>query len=513
MPDKVTLTGANLSLDAVRRLLADPAPRLDVGAGARRRVARAAAFVQELVSRDRAVYGITTGFGRLANVRIQSKDLARLQEKLVISHAAGVGDPLPLPEARLSIVVRAGTLAAGHSGVRPKTLDTLVALWNRGVTPVVPSQGSVCASGDLAPLAHIALVLLGKGEAFYEGRRMSAERALKRARIKPVHLAPKEGLALLNGTAVATAILARTLVWAQDLVRIADLAAAMSLEALLGTDRPFDRRVQELRPHPGQIATARNLKKLLRGSKILPSHRKSDHKMQDPYSLRCVPQVHGATRDGLAFAREVCERELNACTDNPILFPADKDVISAGNFHGQHIALVADTAAIALAELGSISERRTEQMVNPDLSNLPAFLANDPGLNSGFMMAQTTAAALVSENKTLCHPASVDSIPTSANQEDHVSMGLWAARKGRDVMFNVGRILAIEITAAAQALDFHELAPGRGVAAGHACVRRHVRHLERDRYLARDLDKTESLIASGALLEAAEGACGRLAAF
>jgi histidine ammonia-lyase len=507
------LNGRNLSLDAVRSLLADPPPRLGLAPGVRRRVERAARFVADLAKSDEAVYGITTGFGRLAKVRIAGRDLARLQERLIVSHAAGVGPLLPSEDARLAVVVRAATLASGYSGVRPSTLQSLLGLWNAGITPLVPSQGSVCASGDLAPLAHIALALLGRGEVFHKGRRARAATALSRAGLKPLRLAPKEGLALINGTSVATAVLARVLVEAQDLVKLADMGAAMSLEALLGTDRPFDARVQALRPHPGQIATAANMRKLLRGSRILPSHRHSDHKVQDPYSLRCVPQVHGAARDGLAFAKSVCERELNAVTDNPILFPLDRDVVSAGNFHGQHVALAADTASAALAELGAISERRIEQMVNPDLSNLPAFLAEEPGLNSGFMMAQTTAAALVSENKTLAHPASVDSIPTSANQEDHVSMAMWAARKARMILENVRNVLAIEFLAGAQALDFTKLLPGRGVQAARARLRDEIPHLARDRYLAKDIGRAATLLREGSLLAATESAATRLASF
>ncbi|MHC4547737.1 MAG: histidine ammonia-lyase [Planctomycetota bacterium] len=513
MAQPLALDGTNLSLDAVRRLLAPDPPQLEIAAAARPRVEEAARFVRDLADGDEAVYGITTGFGRLAHVRIDPADVGVLQERLVVSHAAGVGERLPEPEARLAIAVRAATLASGYSGVRLETLEALLGLWNRGVTPLIPQQGSVCASGDLAPLAHIALTLLGKGNALHGGRHMEAAAALKRAGLHPVRLAPKEGLALINGTSVATAILARALVQAQDLVRLADIAAAMSLEALLGTDAPFDARVHDLRPHPGQVATARNMKQLLRGSRILPSHRHSDHKVQDPYSLRCVPQVHGAARDGLAFTKGVCERELNAVTDNPILFPAEGDVVSAGNFHGQHVALAADTASIALAELAAISERRIEQMVNPDLSNLPPFLAEEPGLNSGFMMAQTTAAALVSENKTLAHPASVDSIPTSANQEDHVSMGMWAARKCRVIQENVRRVLAIEFATAAQALDFVQLEPGKGVAAAHEVLRKKIPHLARDRYLARDIETAERMLADGAALNAVEAAVGQLQSF
>jgi len=507
------LTGHNLSLDAVRSLLAEAPPRLGLAPGVRRKVEKAARFVADLAKREGAVYGITTGFGRLASVRIGRKDLSRLQERLIVSHAAGVGPLLPMEDARLAVAVRAATLASGYSGVRLATLKALLGLWNHHVTPVVPAQGSVCASGDLAPLAHIALTLIGRGEAFHRGRRMRASAALARARMKPLRLGPKEGLALINGTSVATAVLARVLVEAQDLVRLADLAAAMSLEALRGTDRPFDPRVHALRPHPGQRDTAANMRSLLRGSAIIPSHRRSAHKVQDPYSLRCVPQVHGAARDGLAFAKAICERELNAVTDNPILFAADGDVVSAGNFHGQHVALAADTAAAALCELGAVSERRIEQMVNPDLSSLPPFLAEEPGLNSGFMMAQTTAAALVSENKTLAHPASVDSIPTSANQEDHVSMAMWAARKCRMILENVTNVLAIECLAAAQALDFQKLMPGRGVQAARARLRREIPHLARDRYLAKDIDSARKLLKNGALLAAAEKAATRLTPF
>ena len=384
MARRFALTGDNLSLDAIRTLMATNAPELAMPAAARRRVIRAARFVQELGNRPLPVYGVTTGFGRLANVRIDESDLAKLQEHLVVSHAAGVGRPLPEREARLAIAVRAATLVSGHSGVRAETLDALLALWNKGVTPLIPSRGSVCASGDLAPLAHIALTLLGKGDTLMGGKVVPAKRALKRAGLKPVRLGPKEGLALINGTSVATAILAQTLVEAQDLMQLADTAAAMTVEALLGTDVPFDPRVHAAAAAPGPARDGkRNVKLLLRGSRILPfAQGTATTRCRIAYSLRCVPQVHGACRDGLTFAKEVIERELNAVTDNPILFPDDGDVLSAGNFHGQHVALAADVAGAAIAELASISERRIEQMVNPDLSSLPAFLAVDPGLNS-----------------------------------------------------------------------------------------------------------------------------------
>jgi len=511
------IDGHNLSLDSIRRLLA-PDASLELSQSAAVQVERAAKLVDELCDSGKTVYGITTGFGRLANVSIAKPDLASLQRHLIVSHAAGVGDPLPVEEARLALVVRANTLATGHSGIRPATLDLMLELFNRNLTPVIPSQGSVCASGDLAPLAHLALVLIGSGMVMTnrdnsDRHRVAGREALEQNGLAPVTLAPKEGLALINGTSVATAILARTLTQAQDLVRLADTAAAMTVEALQGSIVPFDARVHGLRPHPGQIATAQNVRLLLEGSAILPSHKDSDHKVQDPYSMRCVPQVHGACRDGLTFVRQVCERELNAVTDNPILFPDGGDVLSAGNFHGQHIALAADVAAMSIAELASISERRIEQMVNPDLSNLPAFLAREPGLNSGFMMAQTTAAALVSENKTLAHPASVDSIPTSANQEDHVSMGLWAARKCRDILKNTRNVLAIEFIAAAQALDFQKLRPGHGVEAARDTVRAKIAHLERDRYLARDILAANRMLESGELLTAVEDAAGGLDSF
>ena len=506
------LDGQSLSLDAVRRLCSED-EQLTLSAGARVRVERASEFVQAMVDSGKTVYGITTGFGRLANVGIARENLAKLQKRLILSHAAGVGDPLPAEEALLTVAVRANTLASGHSGIRIETLELLLELFNRRLTPLIPAQGSVCASGDLAPLAHLALILIGNGRVLRGDERIPGGDALRDAGLEPIELAPKEGLALINGTTVATAILALTLARAQDLTRLADIAAAMSLEALKGTNKPFDARVHALRPHPGQIDTARNMEVLLEGSAILPSHRESDHKVQDPYSLRCVPQVHGASRDGLRFAREICEREMNAVTDNPLLFPDDGDTISAGNFHGQHVALAADVASMAIAELASISERRIEQMVNPDLSNMPAFLAEDPGLNSGFMMAQTTAAALVSENKTLAHPASVDSIPTSANQEDHVSMGMWAARKCRDILNNTRRVLAIEFLAAAQALDFEKLGPGKGVAAARNTMRKHIEHLDKDRYLAHDLYEAERLLQRGKILDAVRDAVGELAAF
>ncbi|WP_437903444.1 histidine ammonia-lyase [Sorangium sp. So ce327] len=463
-----------------------------------------------------AVYGINTGFGALAETRIADHDIRALQRNLVRSHACGVGPELGEAEVRAMIVLRAQVIALGHSGVRTEVLDLLAALLERRVSPRIPAQGSVGASGDLAPLAHLALTLIGEGEARFEGQLMPSAVALAKAGLAPIELAAKEGLALINGTQYMTALGALALRDAAALCTVADIAGAVSLEALMGSKRPFDERLMRVRPHPGQAGTAGNLRALLGGSEIMQSHADCP-RVQDAYSLRCMPQVHGATRDAVAWAAEVLTREVNSVTDNPTVFLGDgpdggAELISGGNFHGQPVALALDLAAMAAAELANISERRVEQLVNPALSTgLTPFLAPHSGLHSGFMIAQVASASLVSENKVLCHPASVDSIPSSAGREDHVSMGSISARKLAQVIENVRSSLAIELITAAQGVDQRlPLRPSAGVAAAHAAIRRVVPGLTEDRPLYRDIAAAAELIQSGALLAAVEEAVGPL---
>jgi histidine ammonia-lyase len=461
------------------------------------------------------VYGINTGFGALSETRISSADVRSLQKNLVRSHSTGVGPDLGVPQVRGMMLLRAQVLALGHSGVRPELVDILVSMLNARVHPRVPAQGSVGASGDLAPLAHLALAMIGEGEAqIGEGPFIDSPEALARVGVAPVVLQAKEGLSLINGTQYMTAAGALALLDAERLCVVADIAGAMSLEALKGSSRPFDERLQLARPHPGQAVVARNLRAMLVASEIMESH-KDCGRVQDAYSLRCMPQVHGATRDALVWVRATLERELNAITDNPSVFLRDDggvDIISGGNFHGQPVAFALDLAAMATAELANISERRVEQLVNPALSTgLSAFLAPGSGLHSGFMIAQVASASLVSENKVLCHPASVDSIPSSAGREDHVSMGSIAARKLEPIIANVRNALAIEILTAAAGLDQRlPLTPSPGVAAAHAVVRARVAPLMEDRPLYRDIAKVAELIVNGEMVRAVEGVVGRL---
>ncbi|ACL65456.1 histidine ammonia-lyase [Anaeromyxobacter dehalogenans 2CP-1] len=505
--ETLLLDGETLTLEQVRAV-ATGAARAALAPAARERVRRSRALVDARLEDGEAHYGINTGFGTLAEVRIPRADLERLQRNLVLSHAAGVGAPLPLPEARALVLLRANVLAKGVSGIREHTLDLLLAMLERGVVPVVPERGSVGASGDLAPLAHLALVLIGDGEAFLAppgaaGRpeRLPGGEALRRAGLEPVVLQPKEGLALVNGTQAMAAVGTLALLRAERLAALADLAGAMTLEGLLGSHRPFAPEIQAARGQPGQIAAAAHLRALLAGSELNASHQGPGcHKVQDPYSLRCMPQVHGAARDGIDFCRGVLAREVNAATDNPLVFPDTGEIVSGGNFHGQPVALALDVLAVAASHLAAISERRVEQLVNPSLSGLPPFLAPQHGLNSGFMIAQVTSAALVSENKVLCHPASVDSIPSSAGREDHVSMGMTAALKARQVVENVRTCLAIELLVAAQALDLRApLRPAQRVAEAHARLRERVPHLSEDRALHRDIEAVSRLVDEGAL--------------
>jgi histidine ammonia-lyase len=515
-PGSIILTGADLTIADVEAVARHGAgASLDVHARARMQEARD--VIEDLVAAGAVVYGVTTGFGDLATTSIDPAGTGRLQENLLMSHAAGVGPAFPREVVRAMLLLRANTLALGHSGCRPLIVDRLLAFLEAGIHPVVPEQGSVGASGDLAPLAHLALPLIGRGEVEFRGQRVPALLALREADLEPLELGAKEGLALLNGTQMMSAVGALLLADADRLGRTASVIAAMSVEALLGTDVAFAAAYQLARPHPGQVAVAAELRHLLRDSGLQTSHHAGAHKVQDPYSLRCVPQVHGAVRDVLDHLRRVLDIELNSATDNPLVFPGGAGVdpatmatggglvISGGNFHGEPIALALDMAKLAIAELGSISERRAALLVDGRLNGgLPPFLVADAGTNSGLMILQYTAAALVSEDKVLAHPASADSIPTSANQEDHVSMGSIAARHARQVLENVERILAIELLCAAQALDFRlELvpgaAPGAGVAEAHARLRAVVPHLDVDREPGPDIAAATALVRGGEL--------------
>ncbi|HSO62290.1 MAG TPA: histidine ammonia-lyase [Desulfobacterales bacterium] len=482
-----------------------------LSAAAEARIAAGRALVERWVREERRIYGVTTGFGALSDVAISGKDTRRLQENILMSHAAGVGRPLDAETVRAVMTLRVKDFARGHSGIRLETARQLLELLNRGVVPVIPEKGSVGASGDLAPLAHLALVLLGKGAAFYNGRKMSGEEALKESGLAPIRLEAAEGLALVNGTQVMTAIGALCVHDARHLSSLTDIAASMTLEVLMGSRTEFNPKIHQARPHPGQIAAAANMERITRASEIISSH--SDcSRIQDAYTLRCSPQVHGATKDAIAYCRRVVDTELNASTGNPLIFAESEEFLLGGNFHGQPVALVMDFLGIAVAELANISERRIERLVNPMLSGLPAFLVSDGGLNSGFMIAQYTAAALVSENKVLAHPASVDSIPTSANKEDHVSMGTIAARKAREIVANTENVIGIELLCAAQALDlFTNLKPGEGTLAAYHAIRRVIPHLDTDRFLAPDIEAMRELMRSGAILAAVEARVGELA--
>jgi histidine ammonia-lyase len=485
--------------------------RVELAGEARRRIERARGVIDRKVAADDTVYGVTTGLGSLANVRLEADEVLRLQHDLLRSHAVAVGPPLGAEEVRAMLLLRAHVLALGHSGVRPSVVERLVEFLNGGLLPVVPEQGSLGASGDLAPLAHLALPLIGEGEAFLDGERMRGSQALARAGFEPLVLQPKEGLALVNGTQGMLAIGVLALARARSLAKVADVVAAMTVEAILASDRPFDERLQRLRPHPGQGSSAANLRRLLEGSEIVASHRESSHLVQDAYSLRCAPQVHGAFRDTLAHAERVLQIEMGSVSDNPIVTD-DDEVLSGGNFHGQPVALVLDSVAAAAVSLASISERRLYRLLDPGTSNgLPAFLVERSGLNSGFMIVQYTAASLVSESKSLAHPAAVDSIPSSAGQEDHVSMGMTSARHARECVANAERVVALEALCASQGLDHRApLSPGKGSAAAHAAVRRVVPTLDGDRELKPDVDAAIELVGSRALLDAVEGAVGPL---
>jgi histidine ammonia-lyase len=484
--------------------------RVELSPESLEKAAAARGLIEQWIAGGEIIYGVTTGFGSLCDRTITGDDARLLQTNLLMSHAAGVGPPFPDEVVRGMMAVRLKDLAGGNSGLRPETLTSLADLLNSGIIPVVPEKGSVGASGDLCPMAHLALVLIGLGEAYFQGELLSGAEALSRAGLSPVRLEAAEGIGLINGTQAMSALGALVVHDAQSLAKAADIACAMSLEVLMGTNTEFDPRIHRLRPHPGQTATAANLDRLTAESEIISSHEDCG-RVQDAYTLRCSPQIHGASKDALNHVAGIVEIELNSTTTNPLIFPESGEFILGGNFHGQPLALAADYLSMALAELANVSERRVERLVNPQLSGLPAFLVAESGLNSGLMIAQYTAAALVSENKTLAHPACVDSIPTSANKEDHVSMGTISARQAAQILENATQVLAIELLCGAQAMDLLTKGrPGKGVEQAYRVVRERVTRLDKDRVLAKDIEKVAELVKDGSLVTEVEKAVGRL---
>ncbi len=474
------------------------------------RIVKTRKLIEKLLQEEKAIYGVTTGFGALSDVTIPKKDSTQLQTNILMSHAAGVGNPLEEEIVRATMALRIKDMARGHSGISLETLMQLIRLLNEKICPVVPEKGSVGASGDLVPLAHLSLVLLGMGEAFYKGKRLSGKEALKKCGMDPIRLKAAEGLALVNGTQVMTAIAGLAVYDSLRLSKMIDIASSMSLEVLMGSKTEFDPRIHQLRPHPGQASAADNMDRITRNSEIITSH-KDCRRIQDAYTLRCSPQVHGTSKDAISYALNVVKIEMNSSTGNPLILPETQEFLLGGNFHGQPVALAMDFLCMAVSELANISERRIERLVNPKLSGLPAFLVSDGGLNSGFMLAQYTAASLVSENKVLSHPACVDSIPTSANKEDHVSMGTISARKCREIVKNTENVIAIELLCGSQAMDlFTNMKPGEGTMAAYNVIRGTVSHMDSDRILSRDIKAVKSLMQSGKILESVEEKVGEL---
>ena len=495
----LTLRPGVITLDELQAVHAG-VRALTIDASADAAIAASAAVVQRAARGRAAVYGVNTGFGKLASTRISEADLAKLQLNLIRSHSVGVGAPLQAPVLRLMLALKAASLARGHSGVRPVVIDTLIAVHNAGLVPYVPSQGSVGASGDLAPLAHMTLALMGEGEMLIDGKRRSASHALHDAGVEPLVLQAKEGLALINGTQTSTALALHALLSFEPVLEAALVIGALTVDAARGSDSPFDPRIHALRGQPGQIDVAMYYRALLSGSAIRNSHLEGDDRVQDPYSLRCQPQVVGACLDQLRHAALVLVREANAVTDNPLVFAEDGAMISGGNFHAEPVALVADGMALAIAEVGAIAERRIAMLIDAGVSRLPPFLTADAGLNSGFMIAHVTAASLASENKSLAHPASVDSLPTSANQEDHVSMATFAARRLQPMITNTAHILGIELLAAAQGIEFlRPLTSSSALESVHALLRQACPSIDHDRYLAPDIERATALVTDGSL--------------
>ena len=505
---KVIITGNDLTLEQVAAVARNGA-QVELSEQARENVLRSRKVVDDIIDQKKVVYGVTTGFGSFCNTVISTEESKKLQKNLIITHAVGAGDPLPKDVSRAIMLLRVNNLAKGFSGIRMETIETLIAMLNKGVTPVIPEKGSLGASGDLAPLSHMVLPMLGLGIAWYDGVEMSGQEAMDKAGIPVIELCEKEGLALINGTQVMNAVGALTMYDTISLVKTADIALAMSFEAQNGVIDALQPRMHTVRPHKGQIDTAAITSHLLEGSKNVT--KQGEIKVQDAYALRCAPQVHGASKDAINYVKEQIEIEMNSVTDNPIIFADTMEGISGGNFHGQPMALSFDFLGIALSELANISERRLERLVNPALSGLPAFLVNNGGVNSGFMIVQYAAAALVSENKVLAHPASVDSIPSSANQEDHVSMGTIAARKAATIMQHLRRVLAMELMCACQGVDMRgDKGLGIGTKAAYEVIREVCPTLDEDRPLYEDINACEEVLINGKLVEAVEKAAGTI---
>ncbi len=511
---KIILDGKSLSLEKIKVFLEENSI-VSLSKEAKVNISKARKLIDTWVDEDKVIYGVTTGFGEFANVKISNKNIAQLQENLIVSHSAGVGEPLPPFIVKIMMLLRVNALAHGNSGIRLSTLELLIAMINNNIIPVIPSQGSVGSSGDLAPLSHLVLAMIGKGnvqviedvnsDKAKNTKVISSKSALKKFGLVPVKLAAKEGLSLNNGTQMMTAFASYICIKAKELIKTADIAGSLSHEALRGTDKAYDERLHLLRPYPGQLTSAKNMRIMLKNSEIRKSHIENDNRVQDSYSLRCIPQIHGASRDAINYVCSKVEIEMNSVNDNPLIFPENGDHIEGGNFHGQPMALAMDFMKIALAELASVSERRVERLTNGSLSQLPRFLTHNGGLNSGLMISQYTAASLVSENKTLAHPASVDSIPTSANQEDHNSMGSIAARHCFQILKNVQNVIAIELMTAAQGIEFLKpLHCGDGTTAAYKTIRESIPPLENDRIIYKDINKMYDLVNSGELLKAVE---------
>ncbi|MCL5031533.1 MAG: histidine ammonia-lyase [Bacteroidetes bacterium] len=514
MANKIVIDGSSLTLEQIEYFLQEN-PDIIISKESISRIKKSRALVEKWVDSDESIYGVTTGFGEFSNVRISKENIRQLQENLILSHAVGCGENLPPFIVKIMMLLRLNALARGYSGVRLETLELLINMIKQNIIPVVPSQGSVGSSGDLVQLSHLVLAMIGKGrvqliknimdEDSSSSKIIPAKTGLKKFALSPIVLEAKEGLALINGTQMMTSFAAYISIRAQKLNKLADLSASLTHEALRSTDKAFDLKIHELRPFPGQITTAKNVLALIKDSQIRKSHLRGDVRVQDAYSIRCVPQIHGASRDAIDYVCSRVKIEINSVNDNPIIFPETEEHIEGGNFHGQSMALAMDFMSIALSELANVSERRTERMVNGALSGLPRFLTNNGGLNSGLMIAQYTAASLVSENKVLSHPASVDSIPTSANQEDHNSMGSIAAQKCFRIMHNLENVLAIELMTAAQAIEFLKpFKPGKGTSVAYNEIRKVVKPLNGDRLLYEDVKKVAALIKNNSLLNAVE---------